>query len=195
MESSSRVFQKPINIRLYRQLSISITEKHVKQLAKPFNRYDDESESADPNIVFAWQSGHRPRQRATTYGLDGAFPSRMQPALLNIYEWASVEWHQYLGHQSRSDAPFHQLQPTLVGSSPRESPGSRPPAKRQPKLAKSDFPIGYGLAPPITQNGSVNYRFVPPMTQNTFVTPAARTVPDVHHPVLGPISSNCSLIP
>ncbi|KAH8591171.1 hypothetical protein B0O99DRAFT_719407, partial [Bisporella sp. PMI_857] len=121
VKSSSGVFEKPINIRLYRQLSISVTEKHVKKLAKPFNRYDDQSASADPNVVFAWQSGHRPRQRGTTYGLDGAFPSQMQPALLNIYEWASVEWHQYLGHQSRSDVSTHQLQPTPGGSKPNEN--------------------------------------------------------------------------
>ncbi|PVH71649.1 hypothetical protein DL98DRAFT_391139, partial [Cadophora sp. DSE1049] len=101
-KSSTGLFEKPFNIRLYRQLSICVTEKHIKRLAKPFNRYDDQSADADPNVVFAWQSGHRPLQRGLTYGLDGAFPSQMQPALLNIYEWASVEWHQFLGHQSRS---------------------------------------------------------------------------------------------
>jgi hypothetical protein len=114
VKGSPGVFEKPINIRLYRQLSISVTEKHFKKLAKPFNRYDDQSVSADPNVVFAWQSGHRPRQRGTMYGLDGAFPSQMQPALLNIYEWASVEWHQYLGHKSRDNGSIrtHQLSPT-----------------------------------------------------------------------------------
>jgi hypothetical protein len=90
-KSSTRVSTSPSTFRLYRQLSISITEKHVKKLAKPFNRYDDQSASADPNVVFAWQSGHRPRQRGTTYRLDRAFPSQIQPALLNFYEWASVE--------------------------------------------------------------------------------------------------------
>ncbi|KFZ16922.1 hypothetical protein V502_04827 [Pseudogymnoascus sp. VKM F-4520 (FW-2644)] len=100
-KSSALVFKRPVNIRLYRQLSICITEKHVKILAKPFNRYDDHSANADPNVVFAWQSGHRPLERGMTYGLDGAFPSQLQPALLNIYEWASVEWHQFLGLQSR----------------------------------------------------------------------------------------------
>jgi hypothetical protein len=111
------VSTSPSTFRLYRQLSISITEKHVKKLAKPFNRYDDQSASADLNVVFAWQSGHRPRQRGTTYRLNGAFLSQMQPALLNIYEWASVEWHQFLGHQSRSDVSIraHQLYSTQSG--------------------------------------------------------------------------------
>jgi hypothetical protein len=52
-KSSALVFKRPVNIRLYRQLSICITEKHVKILAKPFNRYDDHSANADPNVVFA----------------------------------------------------------------------------------------------------------------------------------------------
>ena len=55
---SSTVFKKPFHTRLDRQLSVSVIEKHVKKLAKPFNRYDDQSDNADPNVVFAWQSGH-----------------------------------------------------------------------------------------------------------------------------------------
>ncbi|KAH8800917.1 hypothetical protein F5884DRAFT_862831 [Xylogone sp. PMI_703] len=54
--------------------------------------------------------------RGMTYGLDGAFLSQMQPALLNIYEWASVEWHEYLGHWSCSDELIkaYQQQPVSV---------------------------------------------------------------------------------
>lgn len=50
---------------------------------------------------FSWQSGHRPLQRGITYGLDGAFPDSLQPALLRVYEWASAEWHRYLGLTSK----------------------------------------------------------------------------------------------
>jgi Orsellinic acid/F9775 biosynthesis cluster protein D len=92
----SGILQKPFGVQLYRQISISITEKHVQRLAKPFNRHDDKSVAADINVVFAWQSGHRPLQRSTTYGLDGAFPTRLQPALLRVYKWASKEWHEFL---------------------------------------------------------------------------------------------------
>lgn len=71
-------------------------KKHVKQVANPFNQHDDKSKEADINVSFAWQSGHRPLQRGTTYGLDGAFPNSLQPALLRVYEWASNEWHEFL---------------------------------------------------------------------------------------------------
>lgn len=87
--------------QVYRQLSIAVTEKHVKQISKPFNRYDDKSSNADLDVVFSWQSGHRPLQRGTTYGIDGAFPDSLQPALLRIYRWASLEWHTFL----KADVP------------------------------------------------------------------------------------------
>ncbi|KAH6977644.1 hypothetical protein EDB80DRAFT_826229 [Ilyonectria destructans] len=73
-----------------RQLAIGITEKHVREVHSSFNRYDDCSAEADLNVTFAWQSGHRPLQRGVVYGLDGAFPHRLQPSLLRAYEWAST---------------------------------------------------------------------------------------------------------
>jgi hypothetical protein len=54
-------------------------------------------------VVFAWQSGHGLSQRGTTYGIDGAFPDSLQPALLRIYEWASNEWHKFLPLQPATD--------------------------------------------------------------------------------------------
>ncbi|KJZ69798.1 hypothetical protein HIM_10816 [Hirsutella minnesotensis 3608] len=73
-----------------------IVEKHVREISRPFNRFDDRSEAADRSVTFAWQSGHRPLQRARTYGLDGAFPTQLQPQLLERYEWASTRWHEFL---------------------------------------------------------------------------------------------------
>ena len=78
-----------IGIQVYRQLSIAITEKHVKQISRPFHLNDDRSAQADMEVAFAWQSGHRPNQRGTSYGIDGAFPDSLQPALLRVYRWTS----------------------------------------------------------------------------------------------------------
>jgi hypothetical protein len=66
-----------IGVQLYRQLSIAITEKHVRGAASGFNRFDDTTNTASENAAFAWQSGHRPMQRYSTYGLDGAFPDQL----------------------------------------------------------------------------------------------------------------------
>ncbi|KAG4279200.1 hypothetical protein FPRO04_13651 [Fusarium proliferatum] len=101
VKATSKIWNQAINVRLYRQLAIAITEKHVREVHTPFNRYDDLSSVADRNAVFAWQSGHRPLQRETTYGLDGAYPFRLQPALLRAYEWASTRWHDFLHQPSK----------------------------------------------------------------------------------------------
>jgi hypothetical protein len=94
-----------IGARLYRQLSIAITERHVRSVAGFFNRHDDTSPGADSELVYAWQSGHRPRQRNSTYGLDGAYPDQLQPALLRLYLTASKQWHIFL----RLQTPGHDV--------------------------------------------------------------------------------------
>ncbi|KAM5527108.1 hypothetical protein FOXYSP1_20377 [Fusarium oxysporum f. sp. phaseoli] len=85
-----------IGVQLYRQLSIAITEKHVCTATSGFNRFDDTTYAASEDAAFAWQSGHRPMQRHSTYGLDGAFPDQLQPALLRIYARISAGWHKFL---------------------------------------------------------------------------------------------------
>jgi len=111
----------PIGVRLYRQLSIAITEKHIAHISKPFDRHKDIS------AVFAWQSGHSPLERTTTYGLDGAFPDSLQPALLRLYAWASGEWHKFL------EAPpkfSHEHDQQAKRPAPSQSLTSTPPSKR-----------------------------------------------------------------
>jgi hypothetical protein len=90
----------PFGVRIYRQLSIAVTEKHVKQISKPFNRYDEKSAARDLEIVLAWQSGHGPLLRGTAYGIDAAYPDSLQPALLRVYGWASGMWQRFLGAES-----------------------------------------------------------------------------------------------
>ncbi|RSL37966.1 hypothetical protein CEP53_015312, partial [Fusarium sp. AF-6] len=85
-----------IGVRLYRQLSIAITERHVRGALPTFNRFDEVTEAADPDVAFAWQSGHRPMQRHLIYGLDGAFPDKLQPSLLRLYARCSEKWHSFL---------------------------------------------------------------------------------------------------
>jgi hypothetical protein len=71
-------------VLVYRQLSVAVTERHIKQIRRPFNRYDDKSTDAAINVAFAWQSAHRPIQRGIAYGIDRAYPDSLQPALLGI---------------------------------------------------------------------------------------------------------------
>lgn len=109
------VWDRGVNARVYRQLAIGITEKHVREVHSPFNRYDDSSSDADLNVTFAWQSGHRPLQRGITYGLDGAYPHQLQPSLLRAYQWASTKWHEFL-HQTSQYAPLQDVESPLMPS-------------------------------------------------------------------------------
>ncbi|KAJ3453401.1 hypothetical protein MRS44_017648 [Fusarium solani] len=122
--ATSTVWGQSVNSRQFRQMCIGITEKHVRDVHQPFNRFDDRTASASRNVVFAWQSGHRPLQRGTTYGLDGASPTKLQPQLLELYRWASSRWHEflhlpsYLAHVPVAHDPFKRNDPSspLVGS-------------------------------------------------------------------------------
>lgn len=120
-------------VQIYRQLSIAVTEKHVKQISKPFNRYDDKGPNADIAVAFSWQSGHRPLQRGTAYGIDAAFPDSLQPELLRVYQWASREWHTFLG----ADNPT--LSTTASHISNQENKRRRPSTSltRSPKRSKT----------------------------------------------------------
>ncbi|GKU09475.1 unnamed protein product, partial [Fusarium langsethiae] len=111
--ATKQVWNQRINARVYRQLAIGITEKHVREVHAPFNRYDDSSSDADLNVTFAWQSGHRPLQRGITYGLDGAYPHQLQPSLLRAYQWASTKWHEFLGQASQYPSQLNTESPPV----------------------------------------------------------------------------------
>ncbi|KAJ9413909.1 hypothetical protein QL093DRAFT_2594845 [Fusarium oxysporum] len=132
VKATSKIWSQAVNVRLYRQLAIAITERHVREVHTPFNRYDDLSSGADRNAVFAWQSGHRPLQRETNYGLNGAYPFRLQPALLRVYEWASTRWHEFLHQPSKR----WSLSDSRIHTSPETSMKQR---KRNIAMASQDI--------------------------------------------------------
>jgi hypothetical protein len=91
-----------LGVQVYRQLSIAVSKRHLAQISKPFNRFDDKTLEANRDVAFAWQSGHRPMRRGVSYGLDAAYPDSLQPALLRVYKWTSDVWHDFLdqgGHR------------------------------------------------------------------------------------------------
>ncbi|KAK2469353.1 hypothetical protein H9L39_19070 [Fusarium oxysporum f. sp. albedinis] len=94
-----------IGVQMYRQISIAITERHVHAAAARFNRFGDTTGTAGHEVAYAWQSGHRPMQRHTTYGLDGAYPDHLQPALLRAYERVSASWQNFLWGCDKSGEP------------------------------------------------------------------------------------------
>lgn len=103
ISTTTLVWNQPCNTRIYRQIAIGITEKHVRPVYTPFNQYDDR-QNPDLSCVFAWQSGHRPLERGVTYGIDGAYPHQLQPASLRAYERVSMLWHIFIEQSSKPRA-------------------------------------------------------------------------------------------
>jgi hypothetical protein len=81
----------------YRHVVTGIVRQHVKPIATPFHLHDEALGSGDLGVVFSWQTSHRPRQGAGTYGLNAAFPTTLQPELLNAYRDVSTLWQVWLG--------------------------------------------------------------------------------------------------
>ncbi|KAH7111690.1 hypothetical protein B0J13DRAFT_461702 [Dactylonectria estremocensis] len=119
------------------QTPIGVTEKHVREVHSPFNRYDDRSAEADLNVTFAWQSGHRPLQRGVVYGLDGAFPHQLQPSLLRAYEWASARWHEFI-HQASKNARMQANQVHTMNTAHSIGPGKK---RRATFITSDDQPL------------------------------------------------------
>jgi hypothetical protein len=73
---TQEVCEVAFGVQMYRQLSIAVTERHIKQISRPCNRYDEKSTNVDIEVAFSWQSGHRHIQRGITYALTQ--PSRIR---------------------------------------------------------------------------------------------------------------------
>jgi hypothetical protein len=93
--------QVKINMWAYRHIAVQMTRMHVKEIYPYFEKDDSLweamlSRNKDYNI-YAWQTGHQRSTNISTYGLDRAFPSRLQPELINEYIRISRIWHRWLG--------------------------------------------------------------------------------------------------
>ena len=82
-------------VSLYRQVVIGIAKKHLYLNPKLFLR-EYPSEGAIHKL-FAWQAGHSVAQEMESYGLDGNYPTRLQPLLFDLYRLVSQAWHEWLG--------------------------------------------------------------------------------------------------
>jgi hypothetical protein len=99
-ESRNRLNVK-INLWAWRHIIIGIVKAHIEEIA-PFLGKDEKAcrEILETDIyrtIFPWLAGHQGRTNVSVYGLDAAFPGRIQPALLRIYRRISRIWHHWLG--------------------------------------------------------------------------------------------------
>ena len=99
-ESSARLGVR-INLWAWRHIIIRIAKEHLEEVA-PFFEGDEPAckELLETNVyysIFPWQAGHQRRIHTDVYGLDAAFPARLQKALRHFYRQISRLWHYWLG--------------------------------------------------------------------------------------------------
>ena len=90
-----------LNIWCYRHVALAITKRHIKEISIYFGE-DDEKEKERFMMskmcdIYAWQAGHSSQTNVHVYGLDTAYPNKLQPNLLDEYWRASLRWQEWLG--------------------------------------------------------------------------------------------------
>ena len=99
-ESEARLNAR-LNLWSARRILIAITKVHVKEITGHFakdNRAWRDVLMNNPDFnIFAWQAGHQQSTNVAIYGLDAAFPGRLQPELMEQYRRISRLWHRWLG--------------------------------------------------------------------------------------------------
>ena len=90
-----------LNIWSYRHIVVAIAREHVMEIAGHFEKDDTAWEdilSQDKDIhIYAWQTGHRRSTNISTYRLNKAYPSRLQPELSKQFLRISEVWHKWIG--------------------------------------------------------------------------------------------------
>lgn len=91
-----------INLWAYRHIAIAITRRHVKEIAAHFAKDDKACERQLYawnllDIICAFQAGHELETEIANYALDRAYPNKLQPWLLGLYQLISDAWQEYWG--------------------------------------------------------------------------------------------------
>jgi hypothetical protein len=92
------------NIANYRQITVAIAKKHIKDIAGVFDMLHNTTATAYELIV-AWQTTHSIRVNLSQYGLEKAYPTKLQPALIEQYRRVSQHWHRFLKFDVPSPIP------------------------------------------------------------------------------------------
>src|SRR5271170_6780325 len=86
-----------LSSRRHRHVAIAITRQHVKEIAAHFAKDDKACErqlctSSLLDIICSFQAGHELKTEIANYALDKAYPNKLQPWLLAMYELISDAW-------------------------------------------------------------------------------------------------------
>ena len=101
-QSSNTYLGVNLSVWSYRHFAVAVTRRYVKEIAVFFAFGDDtelekQFEKERGMDVYAWQTGHLKDMNTAHYGLDIAYPSQLQPELLDEYRRISRRWQDWLG--------------------------------------------------------------------------------------------------
>ena len=65
-----------LNIRLYRQITVSVAKKHIPALVQPFDANTPNDYTGFLRLL-SYQTGHRPATRSGSYALERGFPTKL----------------------------------------------------------------------------------------------------------------------
>jgi hypothetical protein len=128
-------FPTTMTLALYRQASKAIAKRYITELMKRINLYEP-SRATDPRNLLAMGAGHHTKTLLTAYAIDSAYPTRLQPELLELYRRLSTLWQEWNEQYYRdhchlwvkSNLPTNNIQTPEPASSTRK--GSPNPLKQ-----------------------------------------------------------------
>jgi hypothetical protein len=143
LRSLTQDLATPWTLSSYRQAALAIAKRYISKLVENANFYSP-TEATNPLRMFAAGAGHHPRMLLTSYAIDKALPSRLQPELLDMYYRLSKLWQDWNQQYDRRSAESTEL---ATCSQNRDEIHANPELlERQPKRIKKDDPITDGDA-------------------------------------------------
>ncbi len=92
-----------LRVNICRQIVIGIAKEHLRSRRLPSSiklRNRQLAQAFQGSLLeklFAWQAGHSLVEDMKTYGLNGAYPTQLQPILIQLYRSLSIMYHDWLG--------------------------------------------------------------------------------------------------
>jgi len=94
LRHSTPEFPIRLDLRLYRQIAISMSKRHLPALTQHFDPNTPNDHDGFLRFL-AFQTGHKPETRVSGYALETAFPARLQPDLIHRYLKSSQAWQEF----------------------------------------------------------------------------------------------------
>ncbi|CZS75075.1 unnamed protein product [Fusarium graminearum] len=133
LRSLTQNLTTPWTLSSYRQAALAIAKRYLSTLVEKSNFYHP-TEATNPLRMFAAGAGHHPRMLLTSYAIDKALPSRLQPELLEMYYRLSKIWQDW--NQEYNQRNMESVEPASR-SQKRDKMDTGPEGlERQPKRSK-----------------------------------------------------------